>query len=219
MQTIRTISNISYNTIDHFQGVIYDLLRRGVIEWAYWICHKADTDETKDHIHFVLKPSKRLDTALLRKEFMEIDKNSPLPLSCTSKWNYTNSMDDWLLYAVHDTAYLMSKGQLRNITYSFDDLQSTDTDALRNDWNSIDRTKYLRLQFIENAVNDQVPFAVLVQQGVVPIAQRAQFEAQYNALIRLKYGDMSSGGRKIAHERKLPKGYIPVDEDWNDIEV
>lgn len=189
MQTIKTISNISYNTIDHFEGVVTDLIRRGVIEWCYWIQHRPDKDDTKEHIHFVLKPSRRVDTASLRKEFLEKDLTNPLPLCCTTKWNYTNSMEDWLLYAVHDVAYLTSKGQFRREHYDFDDIRSTDPDALRNDWNMIDRTKYERLHFLYTAVEKQIPFALLVQDGVIPIPQRAQYEAQYNALLRLKYAD------------------------------
>lgn len=215
MQTIRTISNISYNTIDHFEGVVFDLLRRGIIEWCYWILHQPDTDETKEHIHFVLKPSRRLDTTDLRKEFMEIDKTHPLPLCCTTKWNFTNSLDDWLLYVVHDVAYLMSKGQFRNIQYKFEDLRATDMDALRNDWNAVDITKYQRLYYLQKAVDDKVPFAVLVQQGVVPISQRAQYEAQYNGLIRLRYMDLDDGGRIRPHEEVVlteMDHFIPDDK-------
>lgn len=204
MLTRRTISNISYNSREHFEHVVQSLRSRGIIDWCYWIYHVADTDETKDHIHFVLAPSTRIDTSALRKQFDEIDPSgNGLFLSCTSKWFFTNSLDDWLLYAVHDPSYLTSKGQLRNHLYSYDDLHSTDPDALRHDWNMIDRLKYKRLEFLYDAVKQEVPFAVLVQQGVVPIAQRSQYEYQYNSLAQLfKSG---AAGRFLSHEQ--------VDED------
>lgn len=187
MQTIRTISNISYNTTSFFRHTINRLVDMGVIDWAYWIYHMPDVDEEKGHIHFVLKPSKRLDTTELRKCFMELDPTNPLPLCCTTVWRFTppEHMDDWLLYVVHDIGYLASKGQKRNIHYGFDDLRATDMDALRNDWNAIDRTKYDRLQYVYKAAEMSAPFALLVQLGLVPIAQRAQYEMQYNALVDL----------------------------------
>lgn len=198
MQTIKTISNISYNTDAFFQGVISNLEDRGIIDWCYWIRHKADADELKSHIHFVLKPSKRLDTKTLGAMFQEIDPNNVIPLGCTKKWNYTNSLDDWLLYAVHDIGYLASKGQIRNFHYDFDAIQSTDTDALRADWNAIDRTKYNRLALLADAVDKRIPFAILVQQSVIPISQRQQYEYQYNALMFLSLNGVT--GRKIDHE-------------------
>lgn len=198
MKTIKTISNISYNSNEYFEDRINNLVDRGIIDWCYWIEHQPDTDETKRHIHFVLKPSSRLDTKDLRDFFNEYDEKSNKPLTCTSKWFMTNSLDDWLLYAVHDVGYLASKGQSRNMHYLFDNLKSTDEDALRYDWNNINRTKYERLRFLADAVDTGVPFAVLVQNGIIPIALRSAYEFQYNALMRLAYDDEC--GRGIAHE-------------------
>ena len=214
MLTKRVISNIAYNTPEYFESIINGLLSRGIIDWAYWVYHLADTDETKDHIHFVLAPSARLDTSALRLEFMQPDPTHPSqPLCCTSKWRPTNSMDDWLLYAVHDPYYLASKGQLRRHQYTYEDLHSTDADALRNDWACINRMPYQRLQFLVDAIRDEVPFAVLVQQGVIPIAQRAQFEFQYNDLVRMFQSGVA--GRFLPHEftQADDDGVITQEED------
>lgn len=200
MQTIRVISNIDYNTPEFFRRKIEDWYERGIIDWCYWILHQPDTDETKAHIHFVLKPSRRVDTADLRKDLFEFDPTHPdKPLTCTNAWHFTNSMDEWLLYAVHDVAYLQSKGQVRNIRYDYDDLQATDYDALRADWNAIDRTRFDRLRVLYEAVEKGTPFFQLVQSGLIPITQRAQYEFQYNALAST-YTPRTGSGRKQPHE-------------------
>ena len=207
MKTKRTISNISYNSPDYFSNVIQSLHTARKIEWCYWILHQPDTDETKPHIHFVLQPSSAIDTFELRALFNEFDPSRPdKPLTCTSKWHYTNSLDDWLLYVVHDVGYLASKAQRRNITYDFKDIQTTDEDALRNDWNSLDRTRFDRLRYLAQAVKDGTPFAQLVQSGFIPIAQRAQYEFQYQDLLRLHQLDDS--GRKESHEFDPETGEI-----------
>lgn len=211
MQTTRTISNISYNTPEFFSGVIASLVSRGIIEWCYWIVHEPDTDENKQHIHFVLRPSKRLETADLGKLFLQPDPNHEKPLKCTEKWNFTSSMDDWLLYAVHDIGYLLSKGQFRNKHYNFNDLKATDPDALRCDWNGIDMLKYRRLEVLQNAIDNNTPFAILVQQGAIPIAQRSQYEQQYLALARLHTNPPRSGGRKQSHESRKVVEQIDID--------
>lgn len=207
MQTIRTLSNISYNTHEYFEAKINELVKNGVIEWAYWIHHKADTDETKPHTHFTFKPSKRIDTGKLREYFNEFDPTNPLPLTCTAKWNPMNSMDDWLLYAVHDIPYLNSKGQYRNFHYGFSDLKATDYDALKTDWEAIDRKKYYIFKILEDYARNNIPFYVLVQESIVPIAQRSQFQYQYEDLCRAIQNEKEGkSGRKESHEEF-------VDED------
>lgn len=179
MQTIRTISNISFNSPDFFEHKVFELLKNGVIDWCHWIAHKAEDDEKKDHIHFVLKPSCRIDTNKLRQQFFEVDANNALPLAPSTDWHPVSSMDDWLLYAVHDTDYLKSKRQMRKFAYMKKDIRSTDADALNECWRNIDRIKYARLRALEDAVARDIPFYVLVQDGIIPIAQRAQWQRQY----------------------------------------
>ena len=210
MQTIRVISNISYNTLEYFESKVDELISRRIIDWCYWAFHLADEDELKDHIHFVLKPSKRLETADLRDFFKEIDPTHEKPRTCTARWQPTNSMDDWLLYAKHDPAYLASKGQYRRHHYKWEDIKATDEDALHADIAAIDMRKYLILDWLEDAVRSSTPFFALVQQGLIPIAQRSQYEFQYNALAKaIENEKQSKTGRKQAHETPI---LIEIDD-------
>lgn len=215
MQTIKIISNVSYNSDEFFEATVKRLEANGVIDWCYWIRHDADTDETKPHIHFVLKPSARLDTQKLREQFKEIDLSHPTePLCCTKRWFSTNSMEDWLLYGVHDVAYLASKGQTRKHHYGFEDIKSTDPDGLRQDWNMIDRSKYDRLQILFEAAQRQIPFGLLVQMGRVPIPQRAQWEMQYNSLLALVHSEDCM--RVLSHEVDMMTGELLYVDNPND---
>lgn len=203
VQTIRIISNISYNSLEFFESKIEELEKRKIIDWAYWIFHNADEDELKDHIHFVFKPSKRLDTSDIYEFFKEFDPTNPMPKGILKKWNSTNSMDDWLLYSKHDPAYLSAKGQYRRYHYKWEDIKATDLDALHCDINSIDMRKYYILQWLEDAVRSHVPFFKLVQDGLIPISQRSQFEFQYNALSRaIQNEEQGTTGRIQSHEEQ-----------------
>ena len=115
MKTKRTISNISYNTLAYFVEVVSRLVSRGVIEWCYWIYHFAEDDELKDHIHFVMQPSAKIETAQLEKEFYEIDGTNPKPLGVTKKWNYTSGeegMSNWLCLRLVKALYFISASSL-----------------------------------------------------------------------------------------------------------
>lgn len=203
MNTSRTISNISYNTPAKLAAVFSELLRDGVIDWAYWIHHKADDEETKDHAHIVLKPAARLDTVALAKRFMEPDPKASItkPLGVTSKWNFCRSLDDWLLYAVHDTGYLASKGQRRRYHYTIDDVQATDREALLEDWRSIDRRAFDRLAYVAFAAESGVPFALLVKDGRVPVAQYNAYKRYYEDILDLTRAARTR--RQQEHEEEL----------------
>lgn len=184
MKTRRLISNISFNTPDYFDFVIRGLFQNGIIDFAYWICHKGDSDDKKDHIHFCLQPSRSLDTISLNSHFLEFPFHGSrrLPLKPTSKYVPVSSLDDWLLYCKHDKDYLSSKGLSRNYHYLWVDFKSTDSDAFWHDVHNIDTSKICRLSYLRDGVLQNIPFAELIQSGQIPIAYRAQYEAQYRAL-------------------------------------
>lgn len=206
MNTTRTISNISYNSLEFFEHKMNDLVSRRVLDWAYWIWHHADIDELKDHIHFVCKPAGKLDTFDLRKELMEFDPTHPTkPLTCTTNFHFTpnKNMDDWLLYVVHDKGYLAFKGQKRNYEYRFEDLKATDEDALRFAWNNIDRTKYSRMEKVIELASSGMSFVEIVRAGLIPMNQYNQ----YKDLVQ-HFVDMGKrSGRAGTHEE--------VDDDGN----
>lgn len=145
MNTISTISSISWNTVPFFESTIARLHSSGVIDWCHWIYHQPEEDEKKGHIHFVLQPSRRIDTSSLEKEFVEpvctpaearklvkeyLARGESLPNDVVlprgvNPFRKTGSMKDWFLYAMHDVKYLLGKGQSRQHHYSRADIQST----------------------------------------------------------------------------------------------
>lgn len=216
MKTIRVLSNVSFNSLNFFTLKINDLFNRGIIDWAYWIHHLPEDDELKEHIHFVFKPSSRIDTMDIRQFFYEYVNVNEKPLTCTPKFLPCNSIDDWLLYAVHDTAYLKSKGQFRKYHYNFTDLCSTDFDCLKTDWDNINRAKFLVLDFLLQAVENNIPFFQLVQDGLVPIAQRSQYEFQYKALFTARQNEIANEtGRFSSHDVMVAQ--MPLTDDFDDV--
>lgn len=202
MKTTRKLSNISYNSFEFFEAKIKEFIDIGYIDFCYFVKHLPEDDELKEHIHFVFKPSKQIDTSDFRRRLYEFDADNPnTPRTCTMKFNPCNSMDDWILYSLHDEAYLKYKGQWRKYHYKFNDIHSTDIDSLREDYNSIDRRRFMLLDFLQNAVEHNIPFYKLVQDGLIPIAQRSQYEFQYNALNRAYHNGLTlKTGRTQSHE-------------------
>lgn len=199
MRSRRILSNISFNSLEFFEYIINELYQDGVIDWAYWIQHQGDKDDKKSHIHFCFQPSSTIDTVTFNRKFYEFsfvepDKRVKRP---TVKYMPVTSLDDWLLYCKHDKDYLITKGLERYYFYEWRDFHFTDALAFEHDISNIDRTKYGRLSLLRDGVRDRIPFAELIQQGQLPIAYRAQFEAQYRAL------QILDKKRKIAEWEKI----------------
>ena len=123
MRTSKSVSTISYNSDEFLTAKIEYWKRIGLIEYAMWIRHQPDEDNKKSHCHVFIKPAQLIQTTTFEIESTEIDPLNPdKPFKMISFRNSKES--DWLLYAIHDKAYLLEKNLERNIYYSFDDVRS-----------------------------------------------------------------------------------------------
>ena len=110
------LSVVSYNSIPFAKARLDEMRDEGYIMDYYIFPHQADTDDKKDHRHILVIPNGQIDWSEFRKRMMELDFSNPLkkPLGC-SVFETCNSIDDWILYVLHDEVYLEWKQRPRNI--------------------------------------------------------------------------------------------------------
>ena len=108
-QTSKLISTISFNSPNFLAHRLHELQDNGVIEYAHWIWHKPEQDETKAHAHVLVKPNRRLDTSALRNSFKELQVGEDKPRGVLP-FRTTSQVSDWMLYSAHDSLYLARKG-------------------------------------------------------------------------------------------------------------
>lgn len=182
MRTKRTISTVCYNSDRFLRATCLRLVESGLCDWVHWVRHEPEDDEAKSHVHLVAQPAKAIDTRALSAFFEEIDLEHPgKPLSCMP-WRFTSSLDDWLLYAVHDPGYLASKGQARKHHYARDDVQSTSPDLLSEQWREINLAKYGLGQLIQGAVEQGRRWNEVLVSGAVPPSQFKFWEHVFYAM-------------------------------------
>lgn len=156
MRTKRLVSTISYNTDGFISAALDRLVTAGLVDWAHWVRHEPEEDEAKAHFHLVVAPSRMLDTAALSAAFKEADLAHPdRPPLGVMPWRFCSSLDDWLLYAIHDPDYLISKGQRRAYHYRREDVQSTAPDLLAEQFREVNLSRF--------GVGSQI--AAMVQAG------------------------------------------------------
>lgn len=195
MQTTKLISTISHNTPNFLRGKLYSLVSSAVLEYAHWIIHEPEDDETKRHIHVVVKPNRRLDTSALRNEFLEklADEEKPrgvLPFRSTSR------MSDWLLYCAHDVQYLLRKGETRKHSYDLKQFGSTCEDLLQEDWRDCHRQDDSKIPLLQEYAKQGKTWLDIVKMGFIPIPQLFQYK---DIFLILQEAHTDRNGRK-GHE-------------------
>lgn len=120
---------ISYNTIPFAKAKLDEMVNEGYILDYVLVPHQADEDDRKDHRHELIFPNKTIDLAAFKNRLKEFDPNNPTKPLTTGQINTCNSIDDFVLYTLHDSAYLAWKDMSRNIVdYPKDIVITSDQD-------------------------------------------------------------------------------------------
>lgn len=194
MRTSKPIATISYNSPEYLTSRLDELVRKHTISDWIFICHYAEEDEKKDHIHLWIKPNTLIDSMELQKYFLEYNPQNPTkPYKCIDFRQ--SQIDDWILYNQHFKPYLASKGESRIYSYSKDDFVYCDEDSFDDLYNHAfkgsDWAK--RFQILEQLAMGQMNPAELIMNGTVPLNMASQLNAFH--YMRTHYGT-DRGGRE-----------------------
>lgn len=181
VRTSKPIAAISYNDPGYLRLKCEELRKAGRISEWYFIEHTPEEDEKKRHIHLYIQPSKMLQTDDLIREFAQPDPDKPGKVLTCPRW-VSSRFADWYLYAIHDQAYLVSKGQIRRYHYRREDVQAYDEDALDESIREIDLTSVNVVKRMMDAQQSGVTFAQFFQRGGVPINAIRAYEAAWELL-------------------------------------
>lgn len=155
MTTSKPISGVSYNTEPFLLGVLADLVRAGRISQYYLVHHEPDSDSKKAHWHLLMFPTGAVNPFALANQFDEVDPTNEKPLKflpTPETQGRCLSIQDWLLYAIHDPDYLASKNLSRQIHYSRSAVKSYDEDELASRWASLPPVRLGRQALTAKAV-------------------------------------------------------------------
>ncbi len=181
MRTCKPFSTISYNSDAFLESKCKELIQNGILDFVVWITHAPEEDELKEHKHIYFRPASSIDTARIKLFLEEPDPKMPdKPLGCTIF--KSSRFDDWYLYAIHDKAYLASKGQTRKYHYVLEQFSCSDWDFFREEINCIDRSKFVGIQRLVDAVDDGLSFNYMVRMGMVPVQLISQYKQAYDAI-------------------------------------
>lgn len=157
------------------------LVKNHVISWGCYINHKAEEDETKDHKHLYVIPSRMTQTDELKELFRELDpENISKPLG-VMPW-MSSKFDDWYLYSIHDAQYLASKFQKREYQYARSEMWSTDDDFLDEQIKSIRMVRVNTITRIMELQKSGWTWTQYFASGAVPIQQFKQYSEAWQAV-------------------------------------
>lgn len=181
MKTSKPFSTISYNTADFLYQKLSELVSRRQIDFFAWVLHYPEEDEAKEHKHLYIVPNGRIDTDQVLDYLLELDPKKPdKPLKCIRV--KPSKFPDWYLYALHDTAYLASKGQARKYHYTLSDVVTGDKDYLLEEIHTIDFAKLNRFASLRDAALSGQRFEELLMSGAIPIQQTYAYRQAYDLM-------------------------------------
>ena len=211
MKTSKPISTISYNTESFLAFKIQEWKRKGLIEYAMWIWHKAEEGEKKDHWHVYMKPAMQVQTMDFEKWSQEIDPKHELPLKMIMFQSSKES--EWLPYVLHDRDYLATKGLVKKYHYDISDIKCTDYDVLNNIIMHVNDERQGRLEYrILDACRMGVGWSQLVASGMIPIRFIHGAKIFYDSIAPAVFED----GKK-ENEQKLKKNSENAQDNKTDL--
>lgn len=214
MRTSKPIATISYNTPEYLKLKLEELRKAGRISEWYFVQHKPEEDQKKPHIHLFAVPSKMLQTDDLTREFLQPDPANPGKFVTCPRW-VSSKFQDWYLYAVHDQAYLASKGQSRKYRYMLKDVEAFDRDALEECVREIDLTTVNAVKRMQEAQSLGMSYAQFFRSGGVPINAVRAYEQAWQLLQMA--GTFRNGREEPTEaEEAPPAGVDPVTGEFTE---
>ena len=191
MRTSKPFSTICYCKEEFLKDKLETLVNDGILDFYAFVYHSAEEDELKAHAHLYLMPSSLMETGYIDNFLRQFDPTKPdKPLKCTIF--QSSKFDDWYLYCSHDKAYLAKKGQSRKYTYTKEQFIVSDEDYFKECIRCIDRSQFIGMERIVEAVNGNMSFAEMVRNGQVPVQLISQYKMAYELV---QTGEVYRNGR------------------------
>lgn len=180
MATKKPVSTISFNTQEFLNHQLKKLIEDEILQSWVYIKHYAEKDTTKDHFHVLLIPSSPLDPVRIRRRFLE-PKAGEKDLCCLPF--QPSKVGDWLLYALHDSAYLLKKGLERVNHYRLENLVTNEgPEWIENIYNdAVETFTDSRLATFLSQMENGADFAELLASGLVPPNQVVFYEKLFRS--------------------------------------
>ena len=165
-----------------------DMWEAGKLDDFRFIPHVGE-DGDKDHIHLLVFPSKRLDFTAISHDLREVDLEKPGMTLGVMPWRRSEP-DHWLMYALHDEAYLLSHSKndeaTHKVRYTLEDVYTPYPQLLQRDYKRAVSLRDTDAQRVINALRGgmtavEIMYTYDISPVKVQAITRAYQEAVYSA--------------------------------------
>lgn len=177
MGTQRPLSTISYNSKEFLIMKLNELYQAHTINRWYFIEHKPEEDEKKNHFHVFMMPNKRVDMMELKEFFDESDPDHGKPRCCIA-FHYSD-LDEWMLYAIHYEPFLTYKHESRIYHYEAQEIEAFCELSLADDFHhALHCSRFAQQNQMLTTIKDyRFCPADLILDGHIPLSMASQVNA------------------------------------------
>ena len=201
MKTSKEISFITWSDVLFVRKKSDELLNKGFISYYHFIEHKAEKDETKDHIHWFAVPEGQIETKQIIEFFTQFDSAHPDKPIKPADVHKSKFIDSYFYY-LHDPDYLAMKGESRQYIYEESDFITSSFDEMHEKYLRSDKSKIKgnHALKIKHAIENNVSFVELLKNGEVPIQLINQYRTAYEMMGATVYRNGRPGHDSIPAE-------------------
>lgn len=206
MTTSKPLSGILWTSPQYAERRLNSFINSSHLSFWAFIPHLPESDETKNHIHCYIVPSRRVCTDELFISFKEPTERKEVYNGASKVWT-KSTFEDWYFYGLHDESYLESKGISKQIHYSISDFRSSSADDFASlvgqCHNNFDIRRILREEVAQGKT-----FAEFIRDNYykIPVNQIKNIETWWQCFSAL-YG--ADNIQKI-FEKKIKKTYCTI---------
>ena len=159
MKTNNFITGVTYNSEKFLLKKLNELYKMKVIAEWYYIPHKAEEEELKDHFHVGMLPRSPINPFDLKDEFDEFVKKEKLPrkLVLSERTTPLTPISEWFMYILHTPEYCKKKKLIKKYTYDRTEIKSHDKVTLDN---------RLFTAFHESTFNEESRILDILRSGI-----------------------------------------------------
>lgn len=196
MKTSKPISTIGYQTDDFLVKYLGYLFDEHILDGWYFIRHKPEDNELKDHAHIIMFPNGAIDTSFIWDNALQEIEGETSPRAFMRP--QLSKIIDWILYCTHNKEYL--EGVYKKYEYDLSSFIVYNADSFRDDYLQAFSSDTFAKKSSSYRINHGSTITSLLNDGSIRISNAQSINSFISIVQKAKNEQMLERQAKLLNE-------------------